>query len=421
MTPYKWVGPAILLVDLDAFFASVEQLDHPSWRGKPVIVGGDADKHGVVATCSYEARKYGVRSAMAAAQAKKLCPDAIWSPGHFDRYRQMSRQVMQLLSDETPYVQQVSIDEAFLDVSPTPHNTESPVNIAIRIRKNVASLGITCSVGVATTKSIAKIASEMGKPDGLTVVYPGDEKKFLYPLPIRKMSGIGSATETYLKRHGIKTLGDLANADSMILKEAFGKNAEVFRKRAMGTEVETVETDSDIKSVSHEMTFARDLTDFDDMTAALAALAAQVGRRLRKKGLKGSTITLKLRYADRTIHTIQRQLPKPSDDDLSWLPVLSDMLSELLSPNVPVRLLGVGISGFDEDYHVQESLFDLDDSRTIHERPDAFASEEKRQSLLNATDALKERFGENAINFGRELKNRDNTTGTASKNPADYK
>ena len=177
-----WTGPAILLVDLDAFFASVEQLDHPAWRGKPVIVGGDADKHGVVSTASYEARAYGVHSAMAASAARELCPQAIWTHGHFDRYKEMSARVMAILHDESPHVQQVSIDEAFVDVSPTEVNSEHPAAIADRIQKRVAHLGVTCSIGVGTSKTVAKIASDLDKPRGLTVIYPGSELDLLFPL-----------------------------------------------------------------------------------------------------------------------------------------------------------------------------------------------------------------------------------------------
>ena len=194
-----WSGRAILLVDLDAFFASVEQLDHPAWRGKPVMVGGDAHRHGVVSTCSYEARAFGVRSAMPASTAARLCPDAIWTPGHFDRYREVSRQVMAILHDETPLVQQVSIDEAFVDVTPNSLNTEHPVAIALRIQKRVAQLGVTCSIGVGTTKAVAKIASDQDKPRGITVVYPGTEGAFMAPLPVRDLSGIGPAAEAALK------------------------------------------------------------------------------------------------------------------------------------------------------------------------------------------------------------------------------
>ena len=249
-----WEGPAILLVDLDAFFASVEQLDHPAWRGKPVIVGGDADKHGVVSTASYEARPYGVRSAMPSSTAKRLCPHAIWTHGRFDRYREMSNAIMDILRAETPHVQQVSIDEAFMDVSPTSVNREHPVRVAQRIQQRVEELGVTCSIGVGTSKTVAKIASDMDKPRGLTVVYPGGERDFLAPLPVRTMSGIGAAAEEKLHSRGIRTLGQLADADEGMLLRAFGKNGRVMHVRANGGDDAPVEQDDTVKSVSNEMT-----------------------------------------------------------------------------------------------------------------------------------------------------------------------
>ena len=198
-----WSGPAVGLLDLDAFFASVEQLDHPAWRGRPVIVGGDADARGVVSTASYEARAFGVRSAMPSAQARRLCPQAIWTHGHFDRYRELSAQVMAILEDETPYVDRVSIDEAFFDVTPGRFSREDPVAICRRISARVASLGITCSIGVGTSKAVSKIASDFDKPHGITVVYPGTERAFLAPLPVGKMSGIGPVAQKQLKTYRI--------------------------------------------------------------------------------------------------------------------------------------------------------------------------------------------------------------------------
>lgn len=207
-----WRGKAIGLMDLDAFFASVEQLDHPEWRGKPVIVGGDANRRGVVSTASYEARKFGVHSAMPSFQAQRLCPQAIWTHGHFDRYRTMSAQVMAFVLDETPLVEQVSIDEAFFDVSPGRYSSEDPVRICRRIQARVAELGITCSIGLGTSKTVAKIASERDKPRGLTVVYPGDEAAFLAPLPVRSLSGVGASTEKVLSDLHIRTLGQIGRA-----------------------------------------------------------------------------------------------------------------------------------------------------------------------------------------------------------------
>ena len=460
----EWDGPAILLVDLDAFFASVEQLDHPAWRGKPVIVGGDADRHGVVSTCSYEARKFGVRSAMASSLARQLCPQANWTNGHYDRYREMSNIIMDILRDETPHVQQVSVDEAFVDVSPTKVNREHPVAIARRIRARVEALGVTCSIGVGTTKSVAKIASDMDKPRGLTVVYPGGEQAFLSPLPVRKMSGIGPAAEKTLVAHGVRTLGDLARADEGLLRRVFGKNAAMMRERALGCDVSPVSTDDEVKSVSNEVTFSTDLETRTDIEAALGTIAAKVGRRLRRKELAGHTLSLKIRYNDRSMRSVQRQLASRCDDELLFTPLLYDMLDEVWRPGMRVRLLGVGMAGFDEAPLVQESLFDAALFEAVSEGEDAgrekgFAAasgadaakaareydamggraadepetrrgkrparvledEAKRRSLISATDTLKDKFGESAVRFGRELRNEGNTTGSSSKNPSDYK
>lgn len=421
-----WEGPAILLVDLDAFFASVEQLDHPGWRGKPVIVGGKADAHGVVSTCSYEARAFGVRSAMPSSLARTLCPEAIWTHGNFHRYREVSAAIMGILRDETPHVQQVSIDEAFMDVTPTPVNTEHPVAIARRIQERVAALGVTCSVGVGATKSVAKIASDRDKPRGLTVVWPGTEAAFLSDLPVRTVSGVGAAAEKVLIAHGIRTLGDMGRADASLLRRVFGKNGEMMRDRALGRDRSAVEVDDTVKSVSNEVTFACDLSDRTDIEAALSTIAAKVGRRLRRKGLRGRTVALKVRFSDRTTRSVQRQMPSPTDDDLAFAPIVHAMVDDVWFPGAKVRLLGVAVSHFEEDDRpVQESLFDLGDlegEEGRREEAEPFiADESKRRQLLAATDALRDRFGDDTVRFGFELRNEGNTTGSSSKNVEDYK
>lgn len=422
-TLLPWNGTAILLIDLDAFFASVEQLDHPEWRGKPVIVGGDADKRGVVSTASYEARKFGVRSAMPSFTARQLCPDAIWTQGHYDRYREMSNLVMDILLDESPFLQQVSIDEAFLDISPTQHNKEHPITIARRIQDRVSLLGITCSIGLGTSKTIAKIASDMDKPQGLTVVYPGRERDFLDPLPVRTLSGIGKVSEETLRTHNIVTLGDLARTDLDFLENLFGKNGKVMHIRANGRDDSPVVNTEDVKSISNELTFATDLTDIDDIEAAISALAAKVGRRLRKKGLKGRTISLRVRFGDRSTRAVQRQLPQESDDDLLFTPLLYAMLRDVWGPSMPIRLLGVGMAGFGESSTAQLNLFDEDER--IDNKGEAIEplikEEKKRTNLLSATDKVKDRFGEDAVRFGHEIHTGERTTGSGSKNPADYK
>jgi DNA polymerase-4 len=415
-----WQGPAILLLDLDAFFASVEQLDHPEWRGKPVIVGGDAGKRGVVSTCSYEARKFGVRSAMPSAQAARLCPDAIWTSGNFPRYISLSKQVMSILLDVSSHLQQVSIDEAFLDVSPGRFVKDHPVLLANQIRERVRTLGITCSIGLGTTKSVAKIASDLDKPNGLSVVYPGKEAKFLAPLPVRTMSGIGKAAEKRLHNYGIQTLGELSVADASILHSIFGKNAEMMRSRCSGSEVSLVEADDTVKSVSNEMTFSTDLTTLEEIQQAAAMLAIKVGRRLRHKGLKGYTVTFKARYADLTIRTAQQTLDKSVDDEQNMIPVLNKLISQLWRSGDCLRLVGVAVSSFDARPQ-QMSLFTDDDSFNKSDVKKSAPKKQLNHALVEATDRVKDRFGEGAVSYGLELKFRNRDTGTIAQKKDDYK
>lgn len=387
----SWDGPAIGLLDLDAFFASVEQLDHPEWRGKPVIVGGSAEHRGVVSTASYEARRYGVHSAMPSFRARQLCPQAIWTHGNHARYRQMSNAVMSVIVDETPLVEQVSIDEAFFDVTPGTYSREDPVAICRRIQQRVGDLGVTCSIGLSTSKTVAKIASEREKPHGLTVVPPGTERAFLSPLPVRALSGVGSATERQLASYGIRTLGTLANQDPAYLRSLLGVMGPRLVERAAGLErspVRPVDAPDDPKSVSNEHTFERDLTTAVELNAAIAHVAESVGMRLRKKGLKGTQVTLKLKFDITHTHTAQRQLDAPTDDEHVFGPVARDLLPGLWHEGTPVRLVGVGMSGFDGMVQ-QLSLFD-----------EPASTETSR--LAQVTDQLRERFGRDAITYGRD-------------------
>lgn len=411
-----------MLLDLDAFFASVEQHDHPEWRGKPVIVGGDADRHGVVSTCSYEARAFGVRSAMPSSTARELCPDAIWTEGHHDRYRELSRQIMDIIRDETPYVEQVSIDEAFADITPSRVNTEHPVSVVQRIQQRVLDeVGVTCSVGVGTTKSVAKIASDMDKPQGLTVVYPGCERQFLGPLPVKAMSGVGRAAQQKLLVAGISTLAQLACADDKVLDGIFGSRAALMRARALGKDESRISMERDVKSVSHETTFAELVCQREDMMATLITLLGKVARRLRQKGLCARTLAIKVRLEDRTLRNAQVSLDEPSADEMQLAIHLGTLLDKAWRPSEKVRLLGVRASGFDgaaDD--PQGRLFDL----PLDEHDDGadqllIESAEKRRGLIAATDALKDRFGEDAVFFGAALRNRDNTTGSSTQHPAE--
>lgn len=398
-----WRGRALLLVDLDAFFASVEQLDHPEWRGKPVIVGGRSDRRGVVSTASYEARAYGVHSAMPSATAERLCPDAIWTSSHFDRYHELSAQVMGILKDESPLLEQMSIDEAYLDVSPGRYTGEDPVAIAARIQARVAELGITCSIGVATGKAVAKIASDMDKPRGLTVVYPGGEAAFLAPMDVRAMPGVGKQSAERLRRIGIRTLGALADAPLDRLVPVFGVNAQAVRDRARGIDPREIVIESEVKSVSHERTFATDLVTREEIEDAIDMLGPMVGRRLRKKGLAGHTVTLKLRYADLSRRTAQKGLPANVDDETVFIPVAKRLIDEIWRPGDSVRLVGLGISGF-EAHDEQLGLF------ADEELPAGNAE------LLSAADKIRDKFGDGMLKFGRELKIRHETSGTTGMN-----
>lgn len=404
----EWDGSAVGLLDLDAFFASVEQLDHPEWRGKPVIVGGSAEHRGVVSTASYEARRFGVHSAMPSAQARRLCPNAIWTRGNFPRYREVSAAVIDILSDETPLVEQVSIDEAFFDVTPGRFSRENPIEICRRVQARVAMLGVSCSIGLGVNKTVAKIASERDKPRGLTVIFPGTEASFLAPLPVSAMSGIGPATERHLVAMGIRTLGDLSQANPEKLRKTFGMVGPRMVERAAGRERSRVAERAmpeEAKSVSNERTFDHDLTTGDEIRAAVLHIAAMTGRRLRRKGLAGSTVTLKLRFADLHVRTAQRQLPLPTNDEFTFGPVAVELLSSLWQEGTPVRLVGVGVSDFAEERGLQMALF--------NESSEASDSHRDQAALSKLTDALRDRFGDDAVSYGRDLRFRDHTTGTA--------
>ncbi|MGI6755400.1 MAG: DNA polymerase IV [Atopobiaceae bacterium] len=414
-----WHGRAIGLLDLDAFFASVEKLDHPAWKDLPVIVGGDAKKRGVVACASYEARHFGVHAAMPSAQAKRLCPQAIWTHGHFERYRTVSNQVMALIRDITPRVEQVSIDEAFFDITPG-RTGASPIALCQDLQQAVRTLGVSCSIGLGTTKTIAKIASEREKPRGLTVVMPGTEAAFLAPLPVRAMSGIGAATEERLLQLNIHTLGELARTDPTELERVLGSAAPTLIMRAQGTEAATVRYASErreVKSISHERTFSHDLMQEDEIRAAIAHVCELCGARLRKQGLKGRCVNLKIKLSATQTHTAQRQMA-PTDAESEFEPYAQSLLSEIWRPGLGVRLVGVAISDFSTRPY-QLSLWDTPPAPAAESTADAAAGNnaasahikrEKLKKLSSTTDQLRERFGKDIVSFGRDYKLKDKLT-----------
>lgn len=390
-----WSARAVLHVDMDAFFAAVEQLDHPEWRGRPVIVGGSPSRRGVVATASYEARAFGVRSAMPAAVAERLCPDAVWTRGDFERYGEVSRAVRAILESFTPWVEVASIDEAYLDVTPDTADPRDPASVARDIRAAVDALGVSCSIGVATSKTVAKVASDADKPHGITVVHPGEEAAFLAPLPVRALPGIGSVTAERLERLGVRTLGELAALDDGTARSALGSHGSSTVARARGIDDRRVGGREASKSVSAERTFATDLREPRDVDSALVSLVSRVGTRLRAKGLCARTVTVKLRYADFTTRTLRRTLAEATDADAELLEAARALVADTWTPGVGLRLLGMGGSGFASAARQLELL-------------EAPGVDPERDRALDAwLDAVRRRFGDGAVVRGAERLRRD--------------
>jgi DNA polymerase-4 len=341
----------LLHADLDAFFASVEQLDNPSLRGRPVVVGGSAESRGVVAAASYEARAFGVHSAQPMRTALVRCPGAVRVSPRFGRYREISEQVMAIFRSWTPLVEPLSLDEAYLDLSeylggmPPDTVREAAAQIKREVRE---ATGLTVSVGAGTTKSVAKIASDLKKPDGLVVVPPGAERVFLAPLPAGKLWGVGPKAQERLQRIGVRTIGDIAALDGRWLEVRFGKWGQMLHELALGIDPRPVTPERETKSVSVETTFAEDIWDPVQIDECLTELAGQVCHRLRRHDLRGRTVTLKLRDAQFETHTRQRTLPAATDVDSVVLDAARRLLAPELTPGRRLRLLGIGLSGFAE-------------------------------------------------------------------------
>ena len=293
----------ILHADLDAFYASVEQRDNPELKGKPVAVGGPAESRGVVAAASYEAREYGVRSAMPMATAVRLCPELMRVSAHFDRYREVSRQIMELFREVTPLVEPLSMDEAYLDVSDTvaPGEVEEAARGLKERVLRVTKLAVT--IGGGTSKSVAKIASQLGKPNGLLLVPVGEEPGFLSPLEVGMLWGVGPKTAESLERHEILTIGDVAERDEEWLRQNFGKRGPEMREQALGIDTSPVSPHRDTKSVSSETTMAADVEDEGELRGIVEELSREVSGSLQQKGLKGQTLSIKLRLSDFTTFT----------------------------------------------------------------------------------------------------------------------
>jgi DNA polymerase-4 len=388
-------GPrTILHLDLDAFYASVEQLDDPALRGRPVIVGGPS-RRGVVCAASYEARRFGVRSAMPTARARKLCPDGVFLPPRFERYGDLSHRIFEIYRRYTPLVEPLSLDEAFLDVSASRALHGSGADIARAIKAAVrGECGLAVSAGIAEVKLAAKIATDLGKPDGLVEVPAGGGAAFLAPLPVARLWGVGHVTEEALRKIGIATIGDLARTPDVALAAAIGANhAHGLRALACGEDPREVVPDEAAKSIGAEDTFGDDLQGAPALERELLSQAGRVGRRLRAAGVAGRVVTLKVKYADFTLLTRRVTLERPTDDDHAILAAARALLARVDVAR-PVRLTGISVSGFAEEAERgQLDLFGAGPAPSAAEPPQAT----RRRALNAALDDLAERFGDRAV------------------------
>lgn len=380
---------AILHVDMDAFFAAIEQLDNPELRGKPILVGSD-DLRGVVTTASYEARPFGCHSAQPMAVAKRLCPHAIIVPTRFSRYRQVSERLFELFDLFSPQVQPLSIDEAFLDVTGTEKVHGPAIEAARRLKARVRSdLCLTASVGVAPNKFLAKLASDLEKPDGLTVIMREDVDRVLPPLPVTKIWGIGPKTAKRLEGMAIRTIGDLRRASEVTLKRLLGADAERIRRLAHGLDDRPVVTDGEAKQISQEQTFRTNVPDPQMVRNELHEQVQQVARRLRKHHFRAGGVTVKIRFGEFQTITRSRALDEPTDrTDLLWQ-VTRDVFDAWAAASYqPVRLIGMAA----------RSLTGEGGQLPLFADPDA----EKHQRLDRTVDKIVERFGSGAVRRGVE-------------------
>lgn len=379
----------IMHVDMDAFYASVEILDNPDLKDLPVIVGGRSAR-GVVSTCSYEARKFGVHSAMPLFEARRLCPHGVYLPVRPHRYAEISGKIMAIFRETSPLVEQLSIDEAFLDLTGM-ERLGGAETIAHQVQDRIQEeLKLSASVGLAPNKFLAKLASDMDKPHGFVKITPGEAEAMLAPMPVTKIFGIGRSAEDKLKQFGIEKIGQLASADVAILRKVFGINAEQVKRLALGLDDRPVVNEEEAKSIGKENTFDYDLTDFESCRDEVLDLSGQVGWRLRRENLAGHTVTLKVKFAD--FHTITRS--STGDRLIAWDEEIFSLAEQMLRKiNVKpgVRLLGVSVS----------NLFRPEDEPVL-----GFAEDERMQRRNRAIDSLKSKFGENIIKRGIVGKNK---------------
>jgi len=409
----------IFHVDMDAFFVSVEELYNPSLKGKPVVVGGQRGERGVVSAASYEARKFGVHSAMPLRTAAKLCPQAIFVDGHPDRYREYSGRVHEVLCNFSPQVEMASVDEAYLDMTGTERLHGPPLLSAHKLHNVMkTSTQLNCSVGIGTSRLVAKVSSAKAKPNGVLWVLPQQEAKFLAPLDVRDIPGVGKVTEQKLGAMGIRVVGDLAKFDDRDLEERFGKWGLALAGKARGEDAggwfdNEVGEDLDPKSISHEHTYNEDTADQERLQSTLMRLSEMVGRRLREGGYHARTIQLKLRYTDFTTITRARSLEQPTQLDTDIYEEARRLFLHNWRKGATVRLVGVQASNFEA---VAEQIDLLEPSR-----------QQRWKRALEAADHLRDKFGESSIGLARGLKGgfrertQENPVGLPGKEPGKEK
>lgn len=386
----------IFHVDMDAFFVSVEELFDPSLKGKAVVVGGQRDERGVVSAASYEARKFGVHSAMPLRIAAKHCPHAIFVDGHPERYRQCSEKVYKVLGTFSPQIEMASIDEAYLDMTGTERLHGPPLKAAHHLHQRVkAETGLNCSVGIGTSRLIAKVCSGQAKPNGVLWIVPGEEAKFLAPLDVREIPGVGKVMETHLHALGIQKVGDLAKLEEGELEDRFGKWGLALAGKARGEDAggwfdAEVGADLEAKSISHENTYNEDTADQVQLESTLMRLSEMVGRRLREYNFHARTIQLKLRYKDFTTITRAHTLPSPTQLDTEIFQQTRALFRKNWKKGMQVRLLGVQASSFGSQ-PAQIDLLEAD-------------SQQRWKNALAVADKLRDRFGETSVGLAAGLK-----------------
>jgi DNA polymerase-4 len=382
---------SILHVDMDAFFVSVELLERPELRGKPVVVGGRPDQRGVVSAASYEARKYGIHSAMPLRTAGRLCPHAIFLDGHHEKYGQWSDRVAAILANFSPVVEMVSIDEAYLDLAGTERLHGPPLAAADNLLRMITqTTSLPCSGGLATTRLVAKVASDQAKPRGLVWVAPGREERFLAPLPVRKIPGIGEVTERALRALGIETVEQIAAVPQEKLEKIFGQWGTALYRKARGGDSYEFVIDAEPKSISHNHTFGEDTNDSNALAAMLSHLSQKASKRLREAGLATRTLTLTIRYAGFETHTRSKTLSEPTRLDADIFAVVQELFRLHRDPRKKIRLLGVSLSGLT---HGNEQLDLLEAERRA-----------RLEKLTSAADRLRDRFGFGKVQFGGSLR-----------------